>query len=140
MRAPAWRWGLARPPAPTLQRLAHAPVPAGRIVAGPFVYLGDGATRQAQGGNTGAGAGADGQVAGHGEGFRRHGTQVHVAAPAFKEPPLGAVDPAGVVGEDGLQGVGHAPVGGPQGRRGGRRAGDDLRVVNHGGHKRSPEW
>ena len=117
VRAAGLALGPGQTPAPTLQRLAHAPVPAGRIVAGPFVYLGDGGGGQAQGGNTGAGAGADGQVAGYGEGFRRHGTQVHVAAPAFKEPPLGAVDAAGVVGEDGRKGVGHAPVGGPQGRR-----------------------
>ena len=101
-------------------------------MAGPFVYLGDGGGDQAQGGNTGAGAGADGQVAGHGEGFRRQGTQVHVAAPAFKEPPLGAVDAPGVVGEGGLQGVGHAPVGGAQLREGRGRAGDDLGVRNDG--------
>ena len=37
-------------------------------------------------------------------------------------------------GEDGFQGVGHALVGGTQGRRGGRRAGDDLRVAGGGGH------
>ena len=49
--------GSGQPTTPTLQRLAHAPVPAGRIVAGPFVYLGDGGGGQAQGGNTGAGAG-----------------------------------------------------------------------------------
>ena len=36
MRAPAWRWGLGQPAAPTLQRLAHAPVPAGGLVAGPL--------------------------------------------------------------------------------------------------------
>ena len=102
-------------------------------MAGPFVYLRDGATRQAQGGNTGAGAGADGQVAGHGEGFRRQGAQVHAAAPFVEQPPLGAVDAAGVVGEDGRKGVGHPLVGGAQGRRGSGRAGNDLRVAG-GGH------
>ena len=86
-------------------------------MAGSLVDLGDGGGGEAQGGNTGAGAGADGQVAGDGEGFRRQGAQVHAASPAFKEPPLGAVDAAGVVGEDGLQCVGHALVGGAQGRR-----------------------
>ena len=68
-------------------------------------------------------------------GFRRQGTQVHLVAPAGEDAPLGAVDPAGVVGEDRLQGVGHTLVGGAQGRRSGRRAGD-LRVSGGGGHGR----
>ena len=46
--------GPGQTPAPTLQRLAHAPVPAGRVVAGPFVYLGDGGGGQAQGSDAGA--------------------------------------------------------------------------------------
>ena len=41
----------------------------------------------------------------------------------MEQPPLGAVDALGIVGEDGLQGVGYAPVGGAQGRRRGRLAG-----------------
>ena len=90
--------------------------------------LGNGAGGEPHSGDAGAGVGAGGQVAGHGEGFRRQGAQVHVAAPAFKEPPLGAVDAPGVVGEDRLQGVGHALVGGAQGRQSGGLAGDDLRI------------
>ena len=79
--------------------------------------LGDGGGDQAQGGDADAGTGAGGQVTGHGEGLRRQGAEAHRVAPAGEYAPLGAVDAAGVVGEDGLQGVGHALVGGAQGRR-----------------------
>ena len=58
------------------------------------------------------------QVTGHGQGFRRRGTQADVATPAGEEPPLRGVDAPSVVGEDGLQGVGHALVGGTQSRQG----------------------
>ena len=86
-------------------------------MSGPLVGLGDGATRQAQCGNAGPGAGADRQVTGHGEGFRRQGMQAHLGAPFVEKLPLGLIDAPGVVGEDGLQGVGHAPVGGAQRRQ-----------------------
>ena len=114
-------------------------------MAGPFVYLGDGGGGQAQGGNTGAVTGADGQVAGNGEGFDRQGAQANLAALLVEKLPLGAVDAAGVVGQDGLQGVGYARVGGAQGRAprragGGRSAGRwrrrsraSLRRRNFGG-------
>ena len=85
-------------------------------MAGPFVYLGDGGGGQAQGGDGGAIAGAHCQVAGDGEGLRRQGWEAHRVAPVFKDAPLGGVDAPGVVGEDRLQGVGHALVGGAQGR------------------------
>ena len=111
------------------------PVQAGGFVAGPLVGLGDGGGGQAHGGDGGAIAGAGGQVAGDGEGFRRQGVETHLAIPIGEEPPLGAVDAAGVFGEDGLQGGGNAPVGGAQGRRCGRRAGDDLRGAGGGGHE-----
>ena len=55
--------------------------------------------------------------------------QAHLAVPVVEQPPLGAVDTAGVVGEDGLQGVGDALVGGAL-------AGYDLRVAGGGGHGR----
>ena len=58
---------------------------------------------------------------------------------AGEDAPLGAVDPAGVVGEDELQGVGHALVGGAQGRQGHGLAEDDPRVAGGGGHGGSPE-
>ena len=80
-------------------------------MAGPLVGFGD----------AGAGIGADGQVAGHGEGFRRQGAQAYAATPVGEESPLGAVDAAGVVGEDGIQSVGHALVGSAQHRRSGGR-------------------
>ena len=85
-------------------------------MAGPLVGLRDGATHQVHGGNARAITGADGQVAGHGEGFGRQGAQSHQVAPAGEESPLSGVDALGVVGEDGLQGRGHAPVGGAQSR------------------------
>ena len=78
-------------------------------MASPIVGLGDGATHQAHGGNAGAITGADGQVAGNSEGFGRQGVQAHLAAPFVEETPLGTVDAPGVVGEDGLQGIGHPP-------------------------------
>ena len=83
----------------------------------------------------GGGSGAHCQVAGHGESVGRHPLQPHVVAPAGEESPLGAVDAAGIVGEDGLQGIGHALVGGAQSRRSGGRAGDDL-VASGGGYRR----
>ena len=52
-----------------------------------------------------------------------HNVLSHVyvrVAPVVEQPPLGGVDAPGVVGEDGLQGVGHPPVGGAQGQRSGR--------------------
>ena len=85
-----------------------------------FGYSGGG---QAHGGNAGAITGADGQVAGHGEGFGRQGVPAHLAAPFVEKLPLGLIDALGVVGEDGLQGVGHPLVGGAQGRRSRRGAG-----------------
>ena len=87
-------------------------------MAGPIVGLGDGADGEAHGGNAGAIAGADGQVAGDGEGFGRQGRETHRVAPVSEESPLGGVNAPGVVGEDGFQGVGHAPVGGAQGPAG----------------------
>ena len=95
----------------------------------------DGAGGQAHGRDAGATTGQGGQVAGHGEGLRRQKLEAHVATPVGEESPLGGVDAAGVACEDGLQGVGHAPVGGAQGRRSGRRAGNDL-GAGGGGHGR----
>ena len=69
-------------------------------MAGPLVDLGDGGGGQAHGGDARAGAGAGGQVAGDGEGFRRQGVETHLAIPIGEEPPLGAVDAAGVVGQE----------------------------------------
>ena len=109
-------------------------VPTGRFMAGQLMGLADGGRGQAHRGDGGAGTGPDGQVAGHGERFRRQGRETHRVAPFVEQPPLGGVDAPGVVGEDGLQGIGHALVGGAQGRRSGGRAGDDLRVGG-GGHK-----
>ena len=103
--------GLDQPSPPSFQGGADARVPAGGFVAGPLVDLGDGATRQAHSSDAGAGTGADGQVAGHDEGFRRQGRETHRVAPFVEQPPLDAVDAAGVVGEDGLQGGGDALVG-----------------------------
>ena len=100
---------------PILSKTHVRPGPGMGTRGPPLVSLGDGGGGQAQGGNAGASTGANRQIAGHGEGLSWQGAQVHAAAPAFKEPPLGAVDAAGVVGEDGRKGVCHAPVGGPQG-------------------------
>ena len=105
-------------------------------MAGPFVYLGDGGGGQAQGGDGGAIAGPHCQVAGDGEGLRRQGWEAHRVAPFVEQPPLCAVDPAGVFGEDGLQGGGNALVGDAQRREGRGRAGDDLRTAGGGGHGR----
>ena len=82
--------------------------------------VGDGGGGEPHGGDAGAGAGAGSQVAGDGEGLRRQGREAYVATPVGEQPPLGAVDALGVVGEYGLQGVGHALVGGAQLRRCGR--------------------
>ena len=81
-------------------------------MAGQLVDLGDGGGDQAQGGDAGAITGADRQVAGYGEGLGRQGAQVHVAAPFVEKLPLDLIDTPGVVGEDGLQGVADALVGG----------------------------
>ena len=97
-------------------------------MAGLLVGLGDGGGGQAQGGDAGAGTGPHRQVAGHGEGLRRQGRKSHPVAPAGEDTPLGAVDAAGVVGEDGFQRVSHALVGGAQGRRRRRLAKDNQRV------------
>ena len=59
-------------------------------------------------------------------------TLAHRVAPVGEEPPLGGVDAAGVVGEDGRKGVGHPLVGGAQSRRCGRLAEDDLGVAGGG--------
>ena len=78
---------------------------------------------------------------GHGEGFCRQRREAHVVAPVGEQFPLCAIDAPGVVGEDGLQGVGHALVGGAQGRQSRGRAGricgslvvvvmEDLRQVD----------
>ena len=106
--------GLRQPTSPSFQRGAHARVPAGRILLRPLVGLGDGGRGQAQGGDAGAGSGAGGQVAGHGEGLGRQGREAHLVAPAGEQFPLCAIDAPGVVGQDRLQGVGHALVSGPQ--------------------------
>ena len=85
-------------------------------------------------------AGADGQVAGHGEGFRRHERRrSDVTAPAHqKSRHWVAVDPAGVVGEDGRPGRRLLPGRRPAGLtyQGGGFLRDDLRVAGGGGHKR----
>ena len=128
--------GLGKASSPFLQRGAHARVPAGLFQLRPLVGLGDGAGDQPQGGDGGAGARPGCQVAGHGGGLGRQGAEAHVATPVGEEPLLGAVDALGVVGEDGLQGVGHAPVGGEQRRQGRGGAGDDRRVAGGGGHGR----
>ena len=104
-------------------------------MSGPFMRLGYGGGGQAHGGDTGAGAGAGGQVAGHGEGLRRQGAEAHLVAPAVEKLPLGLIDALGVVGEDGLQGFGHALVGGAQSRQGCRFPEDDL-GAGGGGHGR----
>ena len=135
VRAPDWRWGLAEAPAPSLQRGAHARVPAGRFQLRPLVGLGDGRCGEPHGGDAGAGAGAGGQVAGHGEGLGRQRREAHLVAPAGEDAPLGPVDAPRVVGEDGFQGVGHALVGGAQGRQGRGLPGDDL-GAGGGGHGR----
>ena len=84
----------------------------------------------------GGGSGAHCQVAGHGEGLGRQGREPHLVAPAGEDAPLGAVGAMGVACEDGLQGIGHAPVGSAQIEEGRGLAGDDLRVGG-GGHGRS---
>ena len=98
--------------------------------------LGDGGGGEPHGGDAGAGAGAGSQVAGDGEGLRRQGREAYVATPVGEQPPLGAVDALGVVGEDGLQCRGHALVGGAQFREGRGLAWDDLRVAGGGSHRR----
>ena len=112
--------GFRQPTPPSFQRGAYPTILAGRFVARPLMGLGDGGGGEPHGGDAGAGAGAGSQVAGDGEGLRRQGREAYVATPVGEQPPLGAVDAAGVVGEDGLQGVGHALVGGAQLRRCGR--------------------
>ena len=107
-------------------------------MVGPFVHFGDGGGGQAQSGDAGTGIGPDGQVAGHRQWIGRQGAQVHRVAPAGEYAPLGAVDALGIVGEDGLQGVGHPLVGGAQGRRSGGLIGSDMRVAGGGGHGGSP--
>ena len=80
--------------------------------------------------DAGAGASAGGQVAGHGEGLGRKRDAVRPQSHhSVEEAPLGPVDAVGVVGEDGLQGVGHALVGGAQGRQGCGFPEDDLRAL-----------
>ena len=86
-------------------------------MAGQLVSLGDGGGGQAQGGNAGAIGGADGQVTRDCQRFGRQGWEAHRVAPVVEQPPLGGVDTLGVFGEDRLQGVGHALIGGAQGRR-----------------------
>ena len=104
-------------------------------MSGPFMRLGYGGGGQAHGGNAGAITGAGGQVTGHGEGIRRQVAEAHLVASAFEDTPLGAVDPAGVVREDGLQCIGHGFVGGPQLRQGRGPMGDYLLVA--GAHGRA---
>jgi len=106
--------GFREAPSPSLQRGAHARVPAGGLQLRPLVGFRDGRRGQPDGGDAGAGAGPGGQVAGHGEGLRRQSNEPDLVAPAGEDAPLGPVDAAGVVGEDRLQGVGHALVGSPQ--------------------------
>ena len=113
-----------RAPAPSLQRGAHARSPAGRFQFRPLVGFGDSGGGQAHGGDAGAG----GRVAGYGEGLSGERLQANLVAPAFKDAPLGLIDAAGVVGEDRLQGFGHALVGGAQRRQGCGFSGDDLRA------------
>ena len=127
--------GSGQTPAPTLQRLAHAPVPAGRILAGPFVGLGDSAGGQPHGSNAGAGTGAGGQVTRNGQRFRRERSQPHLAAPVGEESPLGAVDAPGVVGEDRLQRGSHGLVGSPQLGQGRGLLGHEV-SSGSGGHGR----
>ena len=74
-------------------------------------------------------------MTGHGEGLRREGREADLVAPASEDAPLGTVDAAGVVDEDGLQGIGHALVGGPEHGEGRGLAGDDL-SAGGGGHGR----
>ena len=97
--------------------------------------LGDGGGGEAYGCHAGAITGADGQVASHGEGLGGQGTQTHLATPLVEEPPLGGIDALGVVGEDGLQGFGHALVGGAPSSQGRGFLGDDL-GAGGGGHGR----
>ena len=99
-------------------------------MAGPLVGLGD----------AGAAAGPGGQVAGHGEGFRRQRPEGQLGAPVVKEAPLGPVDPSGVGGEGGLQGGGDGLLGSAQFRQGRGPAGNELQVVDGGvqDHKGSP--
>ena len=137
VRAPAWRWGLARRrPRP----LKEARTPGSRQgdswPAHSWALAMALAARRRVAIRWRRIAGPHRQVTGDGEGFRRQGAEVHRVAPfSFEKLPLGAVDAPGVVGEEGLQGVGHPLVGGTQGRRSGRRAGDDLRVAGGGSHE-----
>ena len=132
--------GLRESPSPSLQRGAHA-----RVRQGDSSFAHSWALEMAEVARRRVAMlapefGAGGQVAGHGEGLGRQGPEAHLVAPAGEDAPLGPVDPAGVAGEDRLQGVGHAPVGGAQfgrqgrGFNGGRSA--DLAMVVMGG---SPE-
>ena len=116
--------GFGQTSPPALERFPDALVSTGRVVAGPLMDLGDGGGGQSQGGDTGATAGPGRQVAGHGEGFRRQGPEGQLGAPVVKKPPLGPVDPAGVGGQDGLQGGGDGLVGSAQLRQGRRTAAD----------------
>ena len=134
MRAPDWRWGFRKSAAPSLQRGAHARVPAGRFQLGPLMAFRDRAGGQAHGGNAGAGASAGGQVTGHGEGLGGQGAEAHLVAPAGEDAPLGSVDPLGVVGEDRLQRRSHALIGGPQRRDCRRLMGNELLVSRDGGY------
>ena len=94
----------------------------------PLVGFRDGRHGQPQRRDAGAGTSAGGQVAGHGEGLGRQGLQSHLATPASEKFPLGVVNAPGVVGEDGLQGLGHALIGGAQGWRCRRLMWNDLKV------------
>ena len=136
MRAPAWRWGLAsRRPQPFNASRTPRSRP-GESWPAHSCTLGDGGRGQAQGGDAGASIGSGSQIAGDGEGFRRQGCEAHLVAPVVEQTPLGAVDAPGVVGEDRLQGVGHALVSGTQSRHSGGLAEDDLRVGSGGGNRR----
>ena len=128
VRAPDWRWGFESRRPPSFQRGAHARVPAGRFQLRPLTRFRDGRRGQPDGGDGCAGVRPGGQVARHGEGLRWQGSEARLAAPVVEQTPLSPVDPVGVVGENGLQGVGHALVCGAQGRQvlgpgGGRSAG-----------------
>ena len=126
--------GFSQTPRHSLQGGAHAAILAGGFMAGPLVGLGDGGRGKPQRRDAGAGTGAGGQVSGHGEGLRRQGREADLVAPAGEDSPLGLVDAPGVVGEDGLHGLGDAPVGGAQRRRGWRLLGNDLRMAVSSGH------
>ena len=95
----------------------YARVSSGLFLIRPLMGLADGWHGEAQRGDAGAGASAGGQVPGQGERFRKEGLELHLVAPIGEQPPLSAVAPAGVIGENRLQRGGHALVGGPQHRR-----------------------